>query len=179
MVDPYLLPSFSARSRALRFVWQVAYAVLFRPSPRPCHAWRAFLLQCFGAKLGRDCHVYPRAVIWAPWNLRCGDVVAIADGAVVYNPSTVELASHSIVSQDAYLCGAGHDLTVAGFPLVSAEIRVGERAWLCARSTVQMGVTVADGAVLALGAVATRDLAAWTIYGGIPARPIGARPKLE
>jgi putative colanic acid biosynthesis acetyltransferase WcaF len=38
-----------------------------------------------------------------------------------------------------------------------------------------MGVRVGEGAVLALGAVATRDLEPWSVYGGIPARRIHSR----
>ena len=38
----------------------------YRPSPRPFHFWRAFLLRCFGAKLGPHCHFYPKSRVWAP-----------------------------------------------------------------------------------------------------------------
>jgi len=63
--DPYLMPYTSLASRAARAAWGLVYALLFRPSPRPLHAWRAFLLRCFGAQLGPRCHIYPRARIWA------------------------------------------------------------------------------------------------------------------
>jgi putative colanic acid biosynthesis acetyltransferase WcaF len=134
------------------------------------HAWRALLLRVFGAQLGPHCHIYPGARIWAPWNLHCEDAVGVADGAVIYNPARITLGSHSIVSQDAYLCGAGHDIDDPGFPMRSASIHVGAYAWVAARATVCAGVRVGDGAVLALGAVATRDLDPWTVYLGVPAR---------
>src|SRR5262249_10533314 len=85
--DPFLRPSFPLAHRARRQLWNIVALLLFRPSPRPAHAWRAFLLRLFGAQLGTDCHIYPRAEIWAPWNLRRDDTVGIADGAVIYNPS--------------------------------------------------------------------------------------------
>jgi putative colanic acid biosynthesis acetyltransferase WcaF len=173
--DPYLRPSLSRRNRAARLAWGVVWLLLFRPSPRPFHAWRAMLLRLFGARIGRKVHIYPNVSIWAPWNLHCDDVSAIADGAIVYNPATVELGSHSVVSQQAYLCGASHDLHDPAFPMIWKPIRIGAYAWVCARSTVQMGLTVGEGAVLALGAVATHDLDPWTIYAGIPARKVGMR----
>ncbi len=173
--DPYLQPSFSFTNRVARALWAVVHAILFRPSPRPLHAWRALLLRCFGAKLGRHCHIYPAARIWAPWNLICEDAVGVADEAVIYNPRTVFLGSHCVISQQAYLCGASHDYNHPAFPLISAPIKVGRYAWVCARATVQMGVIVGDGAVLALGGVATRHLDAWAVYGGIPARKTGER----
>lgn len=173
--DPHLQPSLPLRNRAARALWNGVCALLFRPSPRPAHAWRALLLRAFGARLGPHCHVYPRAVIWAPWNLSCADAVGIADGAVIYNPAPVTLGSHAVVSQQAYLCGATHDIDDPAFPMVSRPIHIGARAWVAARATVCCGLTVGEGAVLALGAVATKDLAPWTVYGGVPARPLRAR----
>jgi putative colanic acid biosynthesis acetyltransferase WcaF len=174
-IDPYLVPAFPMRDRLRRFAWGVVYALLFRPSPRPLHAWRSFLLRCFGARIGSGCHIYPNATIWAPWNLVCGDVVAIAQGAIIYNPSRIVLGSHATISQEAYLCGATHDYELPEFPLVSSEITIGPFAWICARATVQPGVSVGEGAVLALGAIATRDIEPWSIYAGVPARKMKNR----
>jgi putative colanic acid biosynthesis acetyltransferase WcaF len=139
------------------------------------HAWRAMVLRAFGATLGPNCHVYPGVSIWAPWNLHCEDAVGIASGAVIYNPAPVRLGSHCVVSQDAYLCGASHDTEDPAFPMVSRPISLGNYAWICARATVCPGVVVGEGAVLGLGAVATRDLQPWTVYGGVPARPLRQR----
>jgi putative colanic acid biosynthesis acetyltransferase WcaF len=173
--DPFLRPNTSMRSRLSRTCWAVAYVLLFRPSPRPMHAWRSMLLRLFGAKLGVDCHIYPRARIWAPWNLICEDVVAIADGVEIYNPATVILRSHCIVSQQSYLCGASHDYDDPAFPMIWMPITIGRYAWIGARATVQMGINVGDGAILGLGSIATHDLDPWTVYAGIPARKIKTR----
>ncbi len=47
--------------------------------------------------------------------------------------------------------------------------------WIGHAVTVLSGVTVGNGAVLAAGAVVTRDVAAYTIVGGVPAKPIRRR----
>jgi len=174
-VDPYLLPQTSVRNRLARALWHVVYVLLFRPTPRPMHAWRAFLLRSFGAKLGTNCHIYAKSVIWAPWNLRCDDVACIADGAVIYNIAPVHLGSHAIVSQDAYLCSATHDMDDPAFPMISAPISIDAYAWVCARAAVLPGVRVHEGAVLGLGAITSKDLEAWQVYAGVPARRIRER----
>lgn len=173
--DPYLRPATSLGSRAGRALWGLACALLFRPTPRPLHAWRAWVLRAFGARLGPDVHIYPRARIWAPWNLECGPAAAIADGATVYNPAPVRLGSHAIVSQDAYLCAATHDLDDPAFPMRSRPIVLGDYAWVCARASVGPGVTLGDGAVLGLASTTTRDLAPWTVHAGAPARLLRPR----
>lgn len=173
--DPYLAPSFSFENRLVRQFWSIAYILLFKPSPRLFHGWRRLLLRSFGAKIGNGCRIYPHARIWAPWNLICEDVVAVADEAIIYNPMPIVLSSHCIISQQAYLCGATHDYNHPSFPLISATIHIGAYAWICARATVQPGVRVAEGAVLGLGAVATKNLEPWSINVGIPARKIKDR----
>jgi putative colanic acid biosynthesis acetyltransferase WcaF len=177
--DPYLKPSFSVQNRMGRLAWSVVWIFLYRPSPRPFHAWRSFLLRCFGATLGPNCHFYPNSRIWAPWNLICADGASLGDEAEIYNPSPVSMGSHAIVSQQAYICGATHDYDDPSFPLISFPMSVGAYAWVCARASVSPGVNVGEGAVLGLGSVATRDLEPWTVYAGVPARPIKRRVRRE
>ena len=98
--DAYTRPSFSVSNRARRLVWNICWLLLYRPSPRPLHGWRSFLLRLFGATRGNDCHFYPASRIWAPWNLICADHVAAGDGAEIYNPSPMTFATHVILSQN-------------------------------------------------------------------------------
>jgi putative colanic acid biosynthesis acetyltransferase WcaF len=175
--DPYHRPAFSSSERARRFLWNLTRALLYRSSPRPFFAWRALLLRCFGAKLGPGCKFYPAARIYAPWNLICDDLVAVADGAEIYNPAPIHLGSHVILSQDAYLCGATHDYDSPAFPLLAYSSRLDAYAWVCARASVAPGINLGEGAVLGLGSVATRDLEPWTINAGLPAVKIKDRAR--
>ncbi len=176
--DPYLRPAFNSGSRFRRLAWNLCWLLLYRPSLRPMHSWRAMILRTFGAKLGPNCHFYPGSKVWAPWNLVCEDVVAIADDAEIYNPAPMFFGSHSLVSQGAYICGATHDFNDPAFPLLSFSMNIGPNAWICARASVTPGVNVGAGAVLGLGSVATRDLDPWGVYAGVPAVKVKDRKPL-
>jgi putative colanic acid biosynthesis acetyltransferase WcaF len=178
-VDPYLQPSTTLANRAGRVAWWLAYSLLVRFSPKPMHRWRAMVLRVFGAHLGLNCRVYPGVRVWAPWNLRCEDAVAIANGVEIYNPALIRLASHCTISQGAYLCGSTHDFNDPGFPMINKPITIGRYAWVCARAVVCPGINVGDGAVLGLNSVATKDLKAWTVYGGAPARQLKLRERID
>ena len=173
--DPYQRPAFSLGNRLRRLVWNTCWLLLYRPSPRPFHAWRALLLRLFGANLGPQCHFYPASRVHSPWHLHCADGVAAGDGVEIYNPAPMHFGSHAILSQGAYLCGATHDFDDPAFPLLAYEMSVGPYAWICARASVAPGVNVAEGAVLGLASVATRDLEPWTVYAGSPAVRIKSR----
>lgn len=55
------------------------------------------------------------------------------------------------------------------------RVTIGHDTWLGHGSTILPGVTVGDGAVVGAGAVVSRDIAPYTIVGGVPARPIRSR----
>lgn len=177
--DPYLGPSFSLGNRMRRTAWIVCWLVMYRPSLRPMHAWRALLLRVFGARMGPNCHFYPSSRVWAPWNLICADQVTLGDSAEIYNPAPIGFGSHAIVSQGAFICGATHNFDDPTFPLLAYAMEIGAYAWICARASVCPGVNVGEGAVLGLGSVASRDLDPWCVYAGSPARKVKERRRTD
>jgi acetyltransferase-like isoleucine patch superfamily enzyme/coenzyme F420-reducing hydrogenase beta subunit len=58
----------------------------------------------------------------------------------------------------------------AGGP--AAEIRIGDRVWIGTRAIILKGVTIGDGAVVAAGAVVTKDVPPHCLVAGVPARVI-------
>lgn len=136
------------------------------------HAWRAFVLRVWGAKLGARVHVYPDAKVWAPWHLTMADDACLGDRAEAYNVAPITLGERAIVSQDGFLCTASHDHRDPAFPLTHAPITLERHAWVAARAIVLPGITIGEGAVVGAGSVVTRDVAAGTVVAGNPARVV-------
>lgn len=176
--DPATQASFSLGNRVARAVWGLAWALFVRPSPRPLHAWRAFWLKLFGAKLGHDVHVYPTVKIWAPWQLTIGNRVGIADGVTLYNMAPMTISDDCVVSQGAHLCGGSHDIDSANFQLVAAPITLDPYVWICAEAFIGPGVHIPEGSVIAARCVLMRSPKdSWSVYAGNPARLIKTRQK--
>ncbi len=156
-------------------MWGVAYVVLFRPSPRNLHRWRNWLLRRFGAHLHPTARVYPRARCWAPWRLTMDEHACIGDDVDVYCVAPIRIGAHSTVSQYSYLCAATHDFERLEHPLVTAPIVIGERCWIAADVFVGPGVTIGDGTVVGARSAVFKDLPAWVVATGTPARPTRKR----
>ena len=52
---------------------------------------------------------------------------------------------------------------------------IGDDVWIGFRAIVNAGVTVGQGAIIAAGAVVTKDVEPYEIVGGVPAQKIGER----
>jgi len=158
-----------------RILWQVCWLLFFRPMPWIWHAPRRILLRLFGARIGRGVKIMPSVRIWAPWNLTVGDAASVAASVDLYNVAPIELGAHSTVSTRAFLCTATHEVDHANMPLVTASIRVGAGAWVCAEAYVHPGVTIGADAVAGVRAVVLHDVAPRQIVAGIPARLLRMR----
>ncbi|NQX02627.1 colanic acid biosynthesis acetyltransferase WcaF [bacterium] len=174
-LDTHTGPSFSLGNRLARLGWGFVSALLFRPSPRPLHAWRSFLLRQFGAKIGAGAHIYPGVIIWAPWNLEIGDGTGIASGAILYSQGKITIGKRAVISQGVHLCAGTHDFTQKGFPLITKPIVIGDQVWIAAEAFVHPGVMIGDGTVVGARSVVTRSLPPWKVCSGFPAMPIKDR----
>lgn len=168
--------SLTLRNKLMRLGWNLFLLFFFRLCAGPIFRyWRIIVLRLWGAKIGRRCAISASAKIWAPWNLEIGDYVAVGPRAEIYDVDKIVMGSNITVSQDAYLCTASHDISRLKKPLVMKRIVIEDSAWVAARTIVLPGVTIGEGAVVAAGAVVTKDVAPWTVVGGNPAKVIKKR----
>ena len=165
---------YSRGEQLQRILWALA-TPLFRYSPRVCFGWRSFLLRLFGARVGRDTHIYNSAIIYMPWNLTIGDQSCIGEWALVYSLGPVSIGNRTTISQRVHLCAGTHDYTDPTLPLLRPPIAIDDQAWVCADAFVGPGVTIGEGAVVGARAVVTRDVESWVIVAGNPARKIKQR----
>lgn len=135
----------------------------------PYNKMRTLWLRIFGAKMGRCCHVYPSVRIYAPWNLTLGEWTCIGPRVEIYDKGTIRIGSESVISQNAYLCTASHDISDPHMALVTKPIIIGNHVWVAAKATVLPGVKIGDGAVIGACSVVTKDVSPWKVAAGNPA----------
>jgi acetyltransferase-like isoleucine patch superfamily enzyme len=91
--------------------------------------------------------------------LLVGDGTRIASGAALY----------------AFDHGLRPDRDLKDQAVRSRGIRIGRDVWIGANAGITDGVVIGDHAVVAMGAVVTKDVADWAIVAGVPAVVIGDR----
>src|SRR5437867_1941088 len=169
--------SLSWRNKAGRAIWNICWLSLYRFSPVALHGWRRLLLRCFGARIASGAKPYPRARVWAPWNLTMREQSCLANDVDCYCVDRIELERGAIVSQYAYLCSASHDFRSPDFDLVTAPIRIGAGSWIAARVFIGPGVSIGPRSVVAACSVVVRDVPSDIVVAGNPARMVGSVSK--
>lgn len=149
-------------------LWLIVQA-MFVNSWLPGSLHRVWLLRLFGARLGQGVVIKPYVRVKFPWKLVVGDHTWIGEGVWIDNLGEVFFGNHVCISQGAYLCTGSHNWSSKQFDLTVRPIEIHDHAWVAARAAVAPGVCINEGAALALGSVATSDLAAWHVYCGCPA----------
>lgn len=130
---------------------------------------KVIFLKTFGAKVGVGVVIKPLVNIKYPWFLEIGDHCWIGEGVWIDNLAKVVIGKHVVLSQGSYLLTGSHDYKKTTFDLLLAEIWLEDGVWIGAKATVCPGVICKTHSVLAVGGVATKDLAEYGIYQGNPA----------
>ena len=110
-------------------------------------------------RLGARAHVGIGAVIVAR------EAITVGEDALI--------AEHVTIRDQDHAFGGGGPTNASGYR--TAPIVIGRNVWIGAKATVLRGVSIGDGAVVAAGAVVTRDVPEGTTVAGVPARPITRR----
>jgi putative colanic acid biosynthesis acetyltransferase WcaF len=164
------------RTKVRRGLWNLVWAVLFRPTPKRIgNPWRIWLLRLFGAEIDGMALVPGSCRILQPWQLRIGDGSAIGHHTEIYNYALVSIGRMAVVSQYTFLCTGTHDYTDPHLPLIWKPIEIGDESWVAAACFIAPGVRIGNGAVIGACSVVTRDMPEWAVCAGNPCRPIKPR----
>lgn len=142
-------------------------------------------------------HVAPRR------RLECGERVNLAPNVSLRNGERISIGARSHIGErcslwagdshgqitigedalfgpDVFVTASNYEFSDRTRPVyaqarVERNVEIGARTWLGRGVTVLPGVSIGEGAIVAAGAVVSRDVAPWTIVAGVPAHEIGRR----
>jgi len=169
--------------RAFHFVvYSAITSRLPRSASRGGRAWRSL-------RLWNCRHLFPE----------CGEGVNIERGAKFGSGRWVRIGDRSGIGVNAEILGPvriGHDVMMAPDVLIMTQnhviadtslpmakqgltdhrpVEIGDDVWIGSRAIILPGVKVGSGAVIAAGAVVSKNVSELSIVGGVPAVPIGSR----
>ncbi len=133
-------------------------------------------------RLGRGCGLNRHASLYAArGKISMGDNVFIGDfSSVNANDAEISIGSNVAVGPMVLIQGANHrfdrlDIPIAAQGHIPSFVRIEDDVWIGARAVILPGVTVHTGAVIGAGAVVSKDVPAYAVVAGVPAKVVRSR----
>jgi acetyltransferase-like isoleucine patch superfamily enzyme len=120
-------------------------------------------------QIGDWCYVGEGTRIWSASRVTIGDRVLIAHNVNIFDSLTHPISARARHKQFRMIVTSGHPKEIN---LGEMPINIASDAWIGANAIILRGVMIGTGGIVGAGAVVTRNVPAYTIVGGNPARPI-------
>jgi maltose O-acetyltransferase len=106
-----------------------------------------------------------------------GDDTIIGEQVILDGRAPLRIGNHVDIASRALLYNSEHDIQSADFHQIEVPTTIEDYVFIGPQAIILPGVTIGKGAVVAAGAVVTKNVAPYSIVAGIPAKPIAERNK--
>lgn len=128
-------------------------------------------------QIGNECFISEDTKIWSFKSILIGNRVLIAHGVNIFDSQTHSFSARKRNEHFKQVMLTGHPS--AEIDLGDAPVVIEDDVWIACMSIILRGVHIGQGAVIAAGSVITKDVPAWTIVAGNPAKAIRMIPENE
>ena len=134
---------------------------------------RQLFSQLIGQEIDEKFGLFPPFYTDYGKNITVGKGVFINEGCCFQDQGGIEIGDNALIGQQVVIATLDHDLAPdKRANMIPAPVKIGNNVWIGAHATILAGVTIGDNAVVAAGAVVTKDVPANVVVGGVPAKII-------
>lgn len=135
--------------------------------------WRGWRWHRGGVKLGQFAGLGECKLGGKYHLLSVGDF-SFVGRATIQLLASVSIGHCAIINDDVTILTGTHDVNDEHFQLQTKPVTIGNYAWICTGALILPGVTIGEGGVVAARAVVTRDVPAYHVVAGNPAKVVRA-----
>lgn len=141
----------------------------------PSHHVRRFFYRLSGMKIGDGSSIHMGARFYDLSKIKIGKDSIIGEGVVLDGRAPLIIGDHVDFASEVMVYNCEHDIHSENFEAIGGEVKIDDYVFVGPRALILPGVSVGKGAVVAAGAVVTKDVQPYSIVGGVPAKVIGER----
>lgn len=142
----------------------------------PSHTFRNFIYRSAGVKLARTSSIHWHARFFYPQGISIGEYTTIGNDGFFDGREGLEIGSCVNIAGEVRIYTREHDISDPDFGEIGGRVLIEDYVYIGSRVTILPGVRIGYGGVVASGAVVTKDVPAYKVVGGVPAKIIGERP---
>ena len=171
-----ITPLRKARRWFLNEVWgDLRLYLLTMVGHVPSHGVRNFSYRWCGMRLARTSSIHWRARFFSPEGFSVGEHCTIGNDGFFDARSGITIGSCVNIAAEVRIYTGEHDIDDPNFKEVGGPVVIEDYTYIGTRVTIMPGVRIGYGAVVASGAVVTKDVPPYMLVGGVPAKVIRER----
>lgn len=136
---------------------------------------RRFLLRAAGCRIGTKTTVHRKVALFSFGGLSIGKNCTINYSCYMDNRAGIQIGDNVNISHNTKIYTLGHNIDDPMSHTVGKPVVIEDNVWIFPNVMIMPGVTVGEGAVIYPGSVVTRNIEAYSIAGGNPAKHIRFR----
>jgi maltose O-acetyltransferase len=144
----------------------------------PLHFVRKFFYIISGVKMPWNSTIHIGANFFNPSNITIGEDTIIGDHCFLDGRAPLTIGNHVGIASQVFIYNDEHDINSPDYGNSFGPVEIGDYVFIGPRATILPNIKIGKGAVVAAGAVVTKDIPDFEIWGGVPAKKISDR-KLE
>ncbi len=162
-------------TRLKTYYWEFIVFLLHLTGQLPFHHLRRLIYRLAGIHIGKGSTIHMGLRLYYPKNIFLGDDSLVGENCTLDGRDKLKIGNHVDIASEVMIYNAEHNINDPTFRAITAPVIIKDYVFIGPRAIILPGVTIGKGAVVAAGAVVTKNVPSLTIVGGIPARPIGKR----
>lgn len=141
----------------------------------PFHHLRRAFYRVIGMQIGKGSSIHMKLKMYDPSGIVIGDDSIVGEDCVLDGRAPLRIGDHVDIASEVMIYNSEHDVNDPDFRAHTASVMIEDYVFVGPRAIILPGVTIGKGAVVGAGAVVTKDVAPYTIVGGVPAKVISER----
>src|SRR4030042_50067 len=141
----------------------------------PFWFWRKFIYQLAGIKIGQDSKIHVFCRFYETKNIVIGEDTIVGEHAVLDGRAKLKIGNHVDLASQVMIYNSEHKINNPKFEASEEPVVIEDYVFIGPRAIIQPGIKIGKGAIVAAGAVVTKDVLPGKIVGGVPAKVIGER----
>lgn len=142
----------------------------------PISFLRKWTLQLLGMKIGKHSQIMRNVDVRCPYRIIVGDGTTIEKNVLLDGRGgKLYIGNNVDIAQGSSIWTLEHDYNDPDFRPSGESVKIHDYCWIASNATILPGVELGRGAVVATGAVVTKNVPELTVVGGVPAKVISHR----
>ncbi len=141
----------------------------------PINMLRMFFYRMSGIKIGKNSHIWAGTFFNDPLKVTIGDNTLIGPDVTFLSWGGITIGNNVNISGYSFIISQSHDIDDPMFCMISSPVIIEDYVWIGTGAMILPGIHIGKGAVVGVGSIITKDVPAYTLVAGNPAREVKKR----